>query len=203
MIFRQATLNDLDDVIRITRDGRAALAARGLDQWQGGNPTPERLRADIKGGYTFVVEATEADVLIDAQNGSHPLAPGTLVGTVAFVGAGEPDYSRVTSGAWLIDAANTPEELRAKGQQQADYVTLHRLATAAAATRRGVASLMLNRCFDRARILGFKSVRADTHEGNIPMQHAFEKCGMTRCCEIEITNPLEPTKKRIGFEIVL
>ena len=62
---------------------------------------------------------------------------------------------------------------------------------------------MVKRCIDDALIRGFRSVRADTHEGNIPMQRTFEKLGMKRCCEIEISNPLEATKKRVGYEIVL
>ncbi len=203
MIFRQATARDFEAVMGIIEDGRAALARLGLDQWQGGSPTENMIRDDIAAGHTCVVEYAEADALIDRQNDVCPLVPGTVVGTVAFVGAGEPDYSRVTSGSWLIDLPNTPEEIVAAGRSQAEYVTLHRLATSAAATRRGVASFIIESCLDRARIRGFRSVRADTHEGNIPMQRAFEKCGMTRCCEIEISSQLEPTKKRIGYEIVL
>lgn len=202
MEFRHATLADLDDVIRVTSEGRAALAAFGLDQWQNGSPTPERLRADIEAGYTRVVAATEADEAIDRQNGLPRIAPGTIIGTVAFCPDGEADYSCVTQGAWLYDSPNSPDEARATGRR-IEYVTLHRLATSAQAVRRGVASLMVKRCIDDALIRGFRSVRADTHEGNIPMQRTFEKLGMKRCCEIEISNPLEATKKRVGYEIVL
>ncbi len=41
MILRQATPQDLERVVSILEDGRAALAAQGLDQWQGGAPFAE------------------------------------------------------------------------------------------------------------------------------------------------------------------
>ena len=77
------------------------------------------------------------------------------------------------------------------------------MAVASAARGRGVATFLLERSIELARARGFASVRVDTHEGNLPMQGAFLKCGFVRCCEIEITSPIEPNKKRIGFELVL
>ncbi len=35
------------------------------------------------------------------------------------------------------------------------------------------------------------------------MQGCFSKNGFVRCCDIMITSPIEPTKERVGFEIVL
>ena len=208
MIFRQATTEDFEDVVRLTVEGRAALAAQGLDQWQGGNPTPEEIRNDIAAGYTMVavVDETPEDARLfgpahvcegDVCYMVPALPAGTVVGTLAFVDTGEADYDRIMQGAWLENLTNDP------AQGEIEFVALHRIATAKAAVRKGVASFMLRAAEELARQRGLRSIRADTHEGNMPMQHTFEKFGMTRCCVVDITNPLEPTKKRIGYEKLL
>lgn len=181
MLFRQATAEDLDAVMAIIENGRSSLASQGLDQWQGGSPTVEMISADIEAGHTHVV--------VDED--------GTCLGTIALIDTGDPDFDRVTSGAWLTESANSPEDGEVR------YLTIHRLATAKAAVRKGVATFMIERSYEMAREKGFASVRVDTHEGNVPMQSAFEKNGMAYCCDIDITNPLEPTKKRVSYEFVL
>lgn len=200
MIIRPATFDDLSAVLSIIDDGKAALAALGLDQWQGGNPSRERVEADIEAGYTRVA--------VDEETGA-------ILGTTAFCDCGEPDYDNVVDGAWLTESPNgvgeDAGEDAGKGaaegagdcQNPVRYIALHRVAVAANARRRGVASFLVTSGIEEARSRGFASVRVDTHERNIPMQSTFTKCGMTRCCEIRLTNPLESNKKRIGFEIVL
>lgn len=181
MQFRPATLDDFDAVVAITTAGREFLASQGLDQWQGGNPSPERVREDIERGYDYLA--------VDETTGE-PL------GVVAFCGEAEPDYANVTAGAWLTEAPNDPA-------LPSPYAVLHRMAVAATGRRGGVASFLLQRCLDLARERGFASVRVDTHHGNLPMQGCFAKNGFTRCCDILITSPIEPTKGRVGYEIVL
>lgn len=182
MEFRAARPEELDEIFDIILEGKRALAAQGLDQWQGGNPTRAAIAGNIAEGFTHVAVDTET---------------GAILGTVAICDNGEADYDLVREGAWLTESPNTP------GNGPVRYIVLHRLAVAAGAKRRGVATFILERSLEIARERGFASVRVDTHEGNLPMQGAFLKCGMERCCVIEITNPLEITKKRIGFEIVL
>lgn len=181
MIFRAATQADFPAVMTVIEGGKAALAGLGIDQWQGGNPTPAEIQADIAGGHTYVAQ--------DA-------ATGALLGAVALYAQTEPDYANVTSGAWLLDLEN------GEGKP-CDYLVMHRLAVSADARRRGVATFMVQQSIAWAGAHGLKSVRADTHAGNLPMQRTFEKCGLVRCCEIQITNPLEPTKHRVGYEVVL
>lgn len=205
MIFRQATDSDFDVVMEIIEDGRAALANLGIDQWQGESPNAAMIRNDMALGRTYVAVMEERDIEasgIDVADGAAPLKAGDIVGTLAYVATGESDYSRITCGAWLTDSPNSSEEAAA-ASIPVSYTTLHRVATSARATRRGVASFMLRASMELAREQGLKSVRADTHAGNGPMQHTFEKCGMTRCCEIELSDPGEPTKERIGYEIVV
>lgn len=179
--FRPATADDHAAIVAITTEGREFLAAQGLDQWQGGNPSPERVAEDIACGYSYLA--------VDAGT-------GVPLGSVALCGVAEADYANVRAGAWLTDAPDDPA-------LPSPYLVLHRMAVASAARGRGVATFMLGRSVEEARRRGFASVRVDTHEGNLPMQGAFLKVGFVRCCEIEITSPIEPTKKRIGFELVL
>lgn len=187
MIFRQAQSADLDAVMAVIEDGRSALANLGLDQWQGSEPSRKTLASDIADGCSYLV-ADDADE--------------TVLATVCFWDCGEPDYDRVISGAWLAPSPNSQKAACASGAP-ITYAALHRLASSAASRRRGVASFMIRSCFSLAREKGLASVRADTHAGNVPMQRTFEKLGMTRCCEVRITNPTEATKLRIGYEIVL
>ncbi len=194
MEIRQAVIGDLDAVLGIIADGKAALAAQRLDQWQGGNPTAEKIEADIAGGHTVLAVAQEGDAM---PEGCAPLPAGTILGAIALFEGGEADYDTVTEGAWLTSSPNTPRD------GVATYLVMHRLAVSAKARRRGVANALLAAGVERARELGLTSVRVDTHEGNVPMQRGFEKVGFTRCCAIEISDPGELSRRRIGFELVL
>ena len=184
MLFRRATSEDFDDIRAITSAARAYLASQGLDQWQGGEgwPSVACIEEDIRAGYDWLA--------VDEETGE-------TLGVVAAVGTGELDYAQLTSGAWLTESANSTDE------GAVTYLVLHRMAVAPTARRRGVASFLLQSAFAMAREQGFKSVRVDTHHGNLPMQGGFEKAGMQRCCELLITSDFEPTKERVGFEIVL
>lgn len=182
MVFRRATADDHAELVRITTEGRAYLASQGIDQWAGGNPTPEQLAQDIQNGWSHVV----ADD-----------ATGEVLGVAAVCDAGEEDYDHVIDGAWLTGSANVPQN------GEVTYLVVHRVAVSATAKRRGVASFLFSETMRLARERGFASVRVDTHRGNIPMQATLAKCGFTRCCEVVIANPYEPTKERVGYEIVL
>lgn len=62
---------------------------------------------------------------------------------------------------------------------------------------------MIQSSIELADLMGLKSVRADTHESNVPMQRMLEHCGLRHCCDITITLPTERTPRRLGYEIVL
>ena len=180
MHLRQATSQDLDAVYGIILDGKAALAQLGIDQWQGGSPTREMIQEDIVSGWCYVAEHE-----------------GTLLATMAYVTSGEADYDRVISGSWVLDLDNVPED------GKADYAVVHRVAASAQARGTGAGRFLLTQACRMAQEQGLKSVRVDTHEGNVVMRNLLPKCGYAECCEIDITAPLEPTKKRIGFERVI
>jgi ribosomal protein S18 acetylase RimI-like enzyme len=183
MLFRQASVEDLDAVMSAIEDGRAALAAMGLDQWQGGSPNAEMVREDMACEYTYVAVDDET---------------GDVLGTVSFMDAGDGDYDNVIDGAWTRDLPNTPNP-----PHGGRYAALHRIAVSAKAARRGVGTFLVKQSIRLARERGLDAVRADTHIDNIPMQRTFEKCGMVRCCEILLSTDDEPTKERIGYELAL
>lgn len=206
MLFRPATEMEFDDVMDIIEEGRAALKHLGIDQWQGGSPNEDLIRTDIVTGRTMVA-----------------VQDGALLGTLAFFDTIEPDYARVISGRWLSDelaariavpssVTNAGIEADSPGSDGAmptatfgpcTYATLHRVAVAAGTARRGVGTFMIQSSIELAALMGLKSVRADTHEGNIPMQRMLEHCGLRHCCDITITQPAEQTPRRLGYEIVL
>ena len=199
MQFRSASAEEFEAVMAIIEDGRASLAGLGIDQWQNGSPNAQMVQADLAAGSTMVA----------VENGKP-------IGTLSFVTTGEPDYARPTFGSWLSDRPSEGEaeadenrpsggsaEIEVPVDASCDYVTIHRVAVAARAAKRGVASFMMQSAIELAQSLGFRSVRVDTHEGNIPMQRMLQKNGFRYCCDIELSTPDEPTKKRLGYEILL
>ena len=190
--FVRAGVEDIDAIVRVGDEGRAALAALGIDQWRQGGPTRSAVTADVAAG--------RAHVAVPAGNLARAGAPGTgrsVAGIMALCPDGEPDYARVTAGAWLVASPDTPDA------GQVRYLALHRVAVARDWRRRGVARFMFERAIERAREWGFSSVRVDTHPGNVPMQRTLESLGFVRCCEIDAVSITEPTKLRIGYEMPL
>ncbi len=102
----------------------------------------------------------------------------------AFTVYSEPDptYQRIYEGAWLSDEP---------------YVTIHRVASDG--TARGAFSQAAAYAIGRARELGMRSVRVDTHDDNKTMQHVIGKAGFARCGYIH----LEDGDPRIAYELLL
>ena len=55
MVILPATEADLQAVIELVAQGRAALARQGVDQWQDGYPSPETVRRDLLRGDGRIV----------------------------------------------------------------------------------------------------------------------------------------------------
>ena len=86
MVILPATEADLQAVIELVAQGRAALARQGVDQWQDGYPSPETIRRDLLRGDGRIVR-------ID----------GAAAAYAAFVFDGEPAYAEI-DGTWLDHA---------------------------------------------------------------------------------------------------
>ena len=86
MVILPATEADLQAVIELVAQGRAALARQGVDQWQDGYPSPETIRRDLLCGDGRIVR-------ID----------GAAAAYAAFVFDGEPAYDRIEEGSWAAE----------------------------------------------------------------------------------------------------
>lgn len=174
MQFRKTCVSDIDRVMDILADGRRALAALGIDQWQGGYPHRDAIESDVTRGDSYVA----ADEM-------------SMVRATVMVGfSGERDYDHIQKGAWLT----------ASYSGDPCYGVVHRVAVDTSFTGCGVASFLLERAEQLTRECGCVSVRVDTHPGNLPMRRLLEKSGYSECGIIHIAHAEEGTPERIAYE---
>lgn len=177
MDIRVAEEADVDRMMEVYADGRAALAALGIDQWQGGYPERWRVEADVARRETRV--ACDDD--------------GRIIGCAMISCQGDPDYDSI-DGAWLAPAPSDAPT----------YAVVHRVATAAEARGKGAAQALFAEAEHVARAAGCKSVRVDTHHGNVPMQRLIGKMGFTPCGDVVVSCVGDgATPVRIAFEKLL
>lgn len=173
MQFRKADENDIDRIMDILADGRRALAALGVDQWQEGYPYRETIEGDIAAGESYVIEDE-----------------GAVVATAMVGFAGERYYDVIEQGNWLTSSSST----------HPCYAVVHRVAVSAACQGKGVASSLLGFAEQQACERGCESVRIDTHPDNEPMRRVLEKCGYARCGIIYIAHAETGSPNRIAYE---
>lgn len=151
MQIRKAEMADFDQVMAILKDGRNQLAERGIDQWQGDYPNPDHVKEDIEHGYAYLAKSED----------------GETVGTLSIVPAPDTTYDQL-DGAWQVETS--------------DYVTIHRVAIHSDHTGRGYASKLYQAVISyfTSGFNDVKSIRVDTHEDNLPMQHLIKKSGFKR-----------------------
>ena len=151
MQIRKAEMADFDQVMDILKDGRNQLAERGIDQWQGDYPNPDHVKEDIEHGYAYLAKSED----------------GETVGTLSIVPAPDTTYDQL-DGAWQVETN--------------DYVTIHRVAIHSDHTGHGYASKLYQAVISyfTSGFNDVKSIRVDTHEDNLPMQHLIKKSGFKR-----------------------
>ena len=88
MKFQTAQTNDAAAVTRLYEEGSARLRARGIDQWQHGDPGAATAAADIAAGVCRVAYAERG-----------------AAATFTLVPAPEPSYAEI-DGAWLTDGGD-------------------------------------------------------------------------------------------------
>ncbi len=176
MRVRVAEEADIDRMMDVYAEARAALGALGIDQWQDGYPQRWLVEGDVARRETRV--ACDDD--------------GRIVGCAMVSGAGEADYDKI-DGAWLTPSTSAAPT----------YAVIHRVATAAKRRRAGVASALLAEAERVALAMGRESLRVDTHPGNAPMQRLLGKAGYTRCGDIVLSHTGDMSPERIAFEKLL
>ncbi|WEV38710.1 GNAT family N-acetyltransferase [Lactobacillus sp. ESL0680] len=160
MKLQQAKQQDLDLVMDFLNDGKSQLAKLGVNQWQDNYPSAIDVTKDITTGSAFLIQSDTN------QN----------VGVISIVSAPDHAYDSFT-GKWLQDTEQ--------------YVSIHRIAIHSDHSGKGYATKILE------QVIGFlsnahppfESIRADTNENNLPMQHVFEKLGFVKVGEM--TSPHE------------
>ncbi len=110
-----------------------------------------------------------------------------VLGIFAFQTTPDPSYG-IIDGEWLSDLP---------------YASMHRVCVAEDAKGKGVAGALFEHGFQLARDCGFRSMRIDTHPGNLPMQRALEKAGFVPCGIITLKGGCEDGDSRLAFEKLL
>jgi GNAT superfamily N-acetyltransferase len=116
---------------------------------------------------------------------------GEVWGTFALIEDGEPTYGRIYDGQWL-----TPDQ---DGTGHPAYLAIHRVAISVVNRGSGISTRLLEYAADTARANGFKSLRIDTHRGNVVMRRMLEKHGFVHCGTIHLQNG-DP---RVAYERLL
>lgn len=174
MNIRVTTPADLPAVMGIIEEARSTIATLGIDQWQNGTPNRAMLTRDMAEGQGRVVTVD-----------------GTVVGTFAILYGGEPTYAVIENGAW-----QTPDR---DETGTCCYIALHRVAVSVAHRGSGISTAIVEYAEGFARILGKRSLRIDTHEGNTVMRRMLEKHGFIPCGIIHLENG-DP---RVAYEKVV
>ena len=101
---------------------------------------------------------------------------GVIVATVMLMTDNESTYDVIYDGKWKLGG---------------DYLTIHRIALDGALCGTGAAKKLMDFAEGEAIKRGMRSIRVDTHEGNVPMRKNLEKNGYGYCGIIHLKNGAE------------
>lgn len=146
---RAATDTDLTAIMTIIEQGRAALAADQIPQWQDGYPRTSDIQQDL--------DANRAWVLI---------VDGAVAGYAALLNVADPNYAQIYQGTW--DASLDDH-----------YTSIHRIAIASGYHGQHLADFFFSNLMTLSYLQGFQQIRVDTHLANKRMQHIILKAGFT------------------------
>ena len=169
MLIRKSTEADISSLMAIFDEARRTIAALGIDQWQNGYPSESVILGDIKKGQSYLCEIG-----------------GQICGAFAMIDDGEPTYDNIYDGSWLTGNSR-------------DYVAIHRVAISVSSRGSGLSGKIIEYAADFARSLNRKSLRIDTHRGNMVMRRMLEKNGFAFCGVIYLENGEE----RVAYEKII
>ena len=170
MLIRKSDKNDIAALMPIFEEARGTIAALGIDQWQNGYPSESVILADIEKEQSYLCE-------ID----------GRICGTFAMLENGEPTYDKIYEGHWL------------SGDDSRNYIAIHRVAISVSSRGSGLSGKIIGYAADLAREKGRRSLRIDTHRGNVVMRRMLEKNGFFHCGTIYLENGDE----RVAYEKII
>lgn len=169
MRIRKTTLSDLPEVMSLIHEAQATIADLGIDQWQNGYPSAPVIEADIQKGQSYCVE-------LDGQ----------VCATFVLMRDQEHDYDRIYEGHWLT------------ADDSLDYITLHRMAIRVSHRGQGLSDAIIDYARRLAGELG-RSIRVDTHKGNVRMRRLLQKQGFAYCGVVYMPNG-DP---RVAYELTV
>lgn len=175
--FRHSTPEDIGEIMKITESASAFLRSQGVDQWQKGYPDRRIFLSDTDTGLGYVLEDE-----------------GVIAAVCAITFTEDPSYRDIYDGQWLTEE---------RGGAAPSYAAIHRMAVNPDLRGKGYAGQLFERAAGLAQEKGMKSIRIDTHEGNLPMQRALRKSGFVRCGRILLQGGAEDGDPRIAFERLL
>jgi len=168
MIIRKSKKTDLCELMPIFDEARGTIAKLGIDQWQDGYPSREVITQDIDFERSYAV-----------------VKNGKVCATFVLIFGGDPTYDIIDGGDWLT------------GNDSKAYVAIHRVAISVSERGSGIAGRIISFAKDMALMKGERSLRIDTHEGNVVMRRMLEKNGFTYCGIIY----LESGAERVAYEL--
>ena len=169
MLIRKSCAADLPSLMPIFEEARGTIAALGIDQWQNGYPSEQVVLADIEKGRSYLSEFD-----------------GKICGTFAMIDDGEPTYDKIYDGEWLTGESDS-------------YIAIHRVAISVASRGSGLSGKIIAYAEEFAKGLGRKSLRIDTHRGNVVMRRMLEKHGFAHKGTIYLQN----ADPRVAYERIL
>jgi len=158
MTIRNTTQYDLPSIMDIIHYAQRYLASLNIDQWQDGYPNEAQFLNDIFNKESYV--------LLDEAN--------QIIATFMFTTSKEPTYDTI-DGAWLTD-------------ENTKYGVIHRIAVAENCTNKGIAKFIITHCEQQLQMQNITSMRIDTHQDNLGMQHILKSLGYSYCGIITLTS---------------
>ncbi|MBE6584535.1 MAG: N-acetyltransferase [Ruminococcaceae bacterium] len=165
---------DVDALCALFDEARETIKTLGIDQWQNGYPSSNVILNDIARGESLSV-----------------IADGELCASFALIEKGEPTYDKIYDGNWLM--GNLPF------CEDPSYLAIHRVAIAVRFRGQGISSTIIEYAKEYALRTGKKSLRIDTHRGNVVMRRMLEKHGFVHCGTIFLENGDE----RVAYELIV
>lgn len=176
MEIRKTQNADLDEVMILFDRARKTMAELGIDQWQNGYPFRSDIERDIENGESYTVREN-----------------GEICAVFMLMKRREPTYDTVYGGEWK--------------EKSEKYATVHRITVKPEMRRsagrysgeKSVSGVIMDFAKAFASENGLKSVKADTHEGNIAMRKMLERNGFVHCGTILLASG----EKRVAYQFIL
>lgn len=173
LVIKPAKMAYLSQIMLIINDAKALLRQSGSLQW------------NLSDGYP-----NEQTLINDINNNQcYVCFDGeTICGIYVLLREIDHNYDVIYDGSWLT--------------KNSTYYSIHRIAVKKAYYHSNVASFMINHAIKEAKLANIASLKADTHELNIPMQKLLIKNGFIQTGIIHLQRVSEDSI-RLAYEKIL